>query len=629
MLQQMRKFASSWVASIFLGVLALSFGVWGIADIFKGTTDTSVATVGNVKIGQDEFQHEYQNSLRNEGRRLGTDLSSEQAVAMGLPGQVLDRIISRVAVDQEIGRLGLTVSDDAVAGQIRAIPAFAGPSGNFDHNQFLRVVSQSGFTEQSFIAAVRSDAARAQLLDATSNGLELPTGYGRALFDYINEVRAVHYIEVPASAAGTIAKPSDAELVAYVKAHAGQFSTPEYRELTYAAITPADLANEIKVTDKQLKNQYELNQQKYQIPEKRDVEQITFPDQKAAEAASAEIAKGKSFADIATARGLKAKDIQLGEVQEADLGKARGGAAFALAKDGVSKPVKGDFGWVILKVTKIVPGMNKTFAEVKDTLKKQVQQQLAADKISEIVNKFEDSMAGGATLSQAATASGMKAVHLKAIDKDGLMPDGKKADVPANSQFLDQVFKADVGVAGDPFQLPDGSAYALKVDGVTPPALKPLDAVRAKAEAGWMQQKQADALLTKVAALSATADKDKSLDPIAKVLKVKVEDSPALQRGSPAGAIPAGLLGKIFDAKPGAVVFGKADKGDGYIVARITGVTHPPPMTAANAQYAQFLKQIGSQVGNDLPTSLAMAARQNQGVTINQKMVDTVTGSGS
>ncbi len=71
MLQQMRKFASSWVASIFLGVLALSFGVWGIADIFKGTTDTSVATVGNVKIGQDEFQHEYQNSLRNEGRAPG------------------------------------------------------------------------------------------------------------------------------------------------------------------------------------------------------------------------------------------------------------------------------------------------------------------------------------------------------------------------------------------------------------------------------------------------------------------------------------------------------------------------------------------------------------------------------
>lgn len=629
MLQQMRKFASSWLASIFLGLLALSFGVWGIADIFKTTTDTSVATVGNVKIAQDTFQNEYQNALRRLSQRTGGDLSSQQAVAMGLPQQVLNRIISRVAVDQEVGRLGLTVSDNAVAEQIRAMPAFAGPSGNFDHNQFLRVVNQSGFTEQSFIAAVRSDTARAQLLDATSNGLELPPGYGRALFDYINEVRAVEYVEVPASAAGKIAKPSDAELQAYVKARADQFSTPAYRELTYAGITPADVANEITVTDKQLHNQYALNKQKYQIPEKRDVEQITFPDQKTAEAASAEIAKGKSFAAIAKARGLKPKDIELGEVAKADLGKTRGAAAFALAKDGVSKPVKGDFGWVILRVTKIKPGVNKSFDDVKAELKKQVIQQLAADKISEIVNKFEDSMAGGATLTQAAAASGMKAVHVKAVAKDGMMPDGKKADVPANSQFMDQVFKADVGVAGDPFQLPDGSAYALKVDGVTPPKLKPLDAVRARAEADWTRQKEAEALLTKVKALSATARKDKSLDPIAKTLKVKVEESPALQRGTPAGAIAQGLIGKIFDAKPGSIVFGKAAKGSGYIVARITGVAHPPPMTAANSQYAQFLKQLGSQIGDDIPTSLAMAARKNQGVTINQKMVNSVTGAGS
>jgi hypothetical protein len=35
MLQQMRKVAKSKVSSVFLGLLALSFGVWGIADIFR------------------------------------------------------------------------------------------------------------------------------------------------------------------------------------------------------------------------------------------------------------------------------------------------------------------------------------------------------------------------------------------------------------------------------------------------------------------------------------------------------------------------------------------------------------------------------------------------------------------
>ncbi len=629
MLQQMRKFAKSWVASIFLGVLALSFGVWGIADIFTGSSDTSVAQVGNVKISQDEFQSQYQTALRNQSARMGSQLSAEQAQALGLPEQTLSRIIDRTAIDLEVDDLGLTATDKAVAAQIRSIPAFAGPSGSFDHATFLRAVNRSGFTEQSFIAAVRGDTARSQLLDATKNGLQAPPGYVRALFDYLNEVRAVHYVVVPPTAAGTVAKPSDAELQAYVKAHADRFSTPEYRQLNYAAITPEDLASEVSVTDKQLRNEYELRKADYQIPEKRDVEQITFPDQKAAEAASAELQAGKSFEDIAKARGLKASDTNLGELQEADLGAERGKAAFAVAAGGVTKPVKSTFGWVILKVTKIVPGENKSFDEVKAKLKTEVLRKLAVDKISDIVNKFEDAMAGGANLMQAAAKSGMKAVHVAAVDKAGQTPQGAKADVPANPQFLSQVFQADVGVAGDPFQTQDGSAYAIKVDGVIPPKLKPLNEVRAQAEAEWMTQQRQKAILAKAKALTAQANKDNSLAAVAKSLGTRVQQSEGMQRGAAVGNFPADLVAAIFDAPPGTTVFGKAAKSDDFVIARVTGVSHPPALTSANPQYRQFADQIGSQIGEDIPSAFAMAARQRQGVEVHQKAVDRIVGTGS
>ena len=191
MLQQMRKFAKSWVSSIFLGVLALSFGVWGIADIFKGTVDTNVATVGGVKISQESYQREYQTMMRNQGARMGTTLTSDQARAMGLPQEVLQRMISRTAVDAIVQKLGLTATDKSVAEQVKTIPAFAGPTGSFDHATFLRAIQQSGFTEQSFIAAVRADTSRSQLLNATKDGLQMPAGYAQALFDYLNEVRAV------------------------------------------------------------------------------------------------------------------------------------------------------------------------------------------------------------------------------------------------------------------------------------------------------------------------------------------------------------------------------------------------------------------------------------------------------
>ncbi|HEY3639284.1 MAG TPA: SurA N-terminal domain-containing protein, partial [Rhizomicrobium sp.] len=64
MLQQMRKVAKSKVSSVFLGLLALSFGVWGIADIFRGNVDTSIAAVGSEKLPAETFQRDYRNFLK-------------------------------------------------------------------------------------------------------------------------------------------------------------------------------------------------------------------------------------------------------------------------------------------------------------------------------------------------------------------------------------------------------------------------------------------------------------------------------------------------------------------------------------------------------------------------------------
>ncbi|MDE3114120.1 MAG: SurA N-terminal domain-containing protein [Pseudomonadota bacterium] len=629
MLQSMRKFANSWVASIFMGLLALSFGVWGIADIFQGSADTTVATVGRVKISRTTFQSEYQNDQRVQSARMGVQLTPEQAQAMGLGQASLQRLISRTALGNETDRLGLTASDKQVVEQIQSMTQFAGPTGSFDHQTFLRAINEAGYSEQSFIDAIRADTANSQLLDAAKNGMTIPAGYARALFDYLNEFRAVHYVEVPPSAAGAPPAPTDAQLEAYVKAHEDHFSTPEYRQISYAILEPADVMNQVSVTDAQLQQEYDLRKDEYQIPATRDVEQITFPDLKSAQAASDKIKTGTSFEDIATARGLKPSDVNLGTIHESDLGTDRGPAAFALPLNGVSAPVKGTFGYVLLKVTKITPGSSKSFDQVKDALRKEVLEKLAQSKIGDISNRFEDAMAGGDTLAQAGQKTGLRVVHVPAVDKSGLTPDGTKAAVPDKPEFLAEVFKANVGVTGDPVQMADGGVFALLVEGDTPPKLKPLDAVRAAATAAWQADAMQNALVAKAEALAKDANAVQSLTGVAKQLNVSELESPPLQRGKPDGVFDAALIDAIFAAPPGTTVFGKATKGGFYVVARITGVRHPPAMDLSDPRYKSFLAQIGAQVGEDIPTSLAMAARARQGVSVNQKMVDDVIGGGS
>lgn len=626
MLQGMRKVAKSWVSSLFLGALALSFGVWGIADVFTASVDTSVATVGGLKIPADVFQREYRNTIRNESIQVGHTITPDEARAAGLGKAILDRVINRTAVDEAVSKYGLTTSDAQVTAQIRGMQAFAGPLGTFDRTVFLERINTAGYAEQEFIDAIRADTTRDQLSKATQNGFQIPPGYARVLFSYLNELRAADYVVVPESAAGNIATPDDATLTAYVKAHAATFSTPEYRQLVYAAITPDDVMNQVTVTDAQLRQEYQLRKATYQVAEKRDLQQIVFPTQAEAQAARAKIDAGTSFADVAAARGQKLTDISLGTITQTDIpDKASGIAAFALPVNGTTQPLKGAFGWVLIHVVNITPGLSKSFDEVKDELKQDLLKQLAAAKVVDMTNAYTDALGTGDTLEQAAKKAGMKVIQIPAVDKKGLGPDGAKTDVPADPDFIAQMFSSEIGQDGDPFPAKDGSAYAIKVIGDTPPKIKPLDQVRVQALAAWMTEQRAKALDAKAKELAAQATSAQSLAGIAGSIGAIVQKSPALHRTQPNGIFTQAMISKLFSSAPGKAVYGPLAKGDGYVIATVTGVVHPD-QPVNNPQYEQGKAELSNEVGGDINSSFALAARAQSGVTINNDQVQKAIG---
>jgi len=618
--------SKSWVSSIFLGALALSFGVWGIADIFHSNTDTSIATIGAEKISVGDFQRDYHNFLRGASQQVGHEVTTDEARARGLDKQALQTVLNRNAIDQIVAKYGLRANDAQIASAIRAIPAFRGPLGSFDHQQFLYRLQNAGFTEEAFVQIERGDLSRNQLLDAIRSGVELAPGYARMLFDYVNERRVADYVVVPKTAVGAPPPPTDAQLADYVKAHAQAFSTPEYRDVIYAVAGPQDVMNKVSVTDQELQQQYELRKDQYQTAEKRDVEQIVFPDQASAQAARTKIDSGTSFADVATQRGLKPSDISLGAVEQADLGNDRGPSTFALPAGAVTKPIKSNFGWVLLHVTKITPGSNKTFADVKDTLRKDVTTQLAQAKLTDVTNAFDDASAGGASLADSAKRAGMRIVHIPAVDANGLTPEGKKADLPASGDFVAQLKKSEVGEESDPFPSSDGSVYVVKVNGTTPPKLKPLADVRAPAVAAWTDAWEKQRLADTTSRLVTAARSANSLAPVAAKVHGTVQSTGAVERSVPPPGLTREFVAKLFNSPPGSVISAYTSDRNGMIVARITGVAHPPS-NIGDFTFRRFAASIGGQAANDFEESLAMAARKRLGVTVNQQQVEHVTGA--
>lgn len=625
MLRSLRAAAKTKVAGIIIGALVLAFALWGVNDIFRGSAvNAVVAKVGGTEIPTADFERELRAQMRAVGQQTNSDITLEQARALGLDRAVLDNVVSRAALDEEARRFGATASNEAVAAKVRSTNAFFGADGSFNRAIFEQALQQYGISEAGFVEATRRDMAREQLLSALATMVTAPPGMTRLIFDLVNETRLADFVVLTPADAGSIPEPTEAELAAYHKAHADRFSAPEYRTIDYVVIAPAQVASDIAVSEEDIKAEFDAQKGKYEKAEQREVEQIAFRTKEEADAAAARLKSGADFAGIAKERGLKDEDVKLGTVTSTGLAPALSQAAFAAPEGGVTPPVQGPFGWVILRAVKVTPGETKSFDQLKDTIRADLIAARAQGKMADLANAFEDARGGGASLAEAAMKLNLPVHSVAAVDRMGLAPNGSKADVAGEMALLDQAFRTEAGEESTIFQGEDKNYYAVKVARVTPAAVKPLDTVRATVRESWMTEARANALKKRAEMLAEDARKG-SLAAAAQTLKKTPIHSMPIRRNQQNDVYGPQVLQQLFSQPKGGVAVGPQPNGPNYIVAQIVDVSHPVP-DFTNPSYVQFRNVVAQQLSEDMAQTVAAAARAHVGVTTYPAAVQSVLG---
>jgi len=490
MLRGMRKASSNWLGKIIMatvmGVLIVSFGVWGIADIFRGFGQSTLAKIGRTEISAEQFRQIYTDKLQQLGRQFGRPLTMDQARAFGLDRQVLQQTIAEAALDEEARRMGLGQSDAEVMRTIYSDPNFKGLNGTFEPARFQSVIRQFGYTEQRYLAEQRRVALRRQIAGTISAGLEPPKVLIDALTRFQNEQRSVEYIKLDTAQAGQIDPPSPETLAAYFDDHKTQFRAPEYRKFSFVVINPEEIGKWTDVSDEDAKKVFEQRRDKLGTPERREVSQMVFPNAEEALAARGRITSGLSFDDLAKDRNLNVSDVDLGIIaKSAIIDPAVAEAAFSLPSGEVSQPVQGQFGVALVKIGKIEPGVTPTYESFAAQLKKDIATERARAKVAELHNKMEDERGGGASVVEAAQKLGLAAVTIDAVDRSGRMPNGQLvANIPRGLDVVSQAFNSDVGVDNDPIQFGGGYVW-YDVLGITPSRERALDEVKDQVEARW------------------------------------------------------------------------------------------------------------------------------------------------
>src|SRR5215469_16297863 len=118
MLQSMRNAAQGVIGkaimTVVVGFIIVSFAIWGVGDMLRGFTTSTVASVGGAKISAQEYRAAYQRTLQQYQRRLRRPFTNEEAREIGLDRSVLQQLLSEAAVDDEASKLGLNISDEAL-----------------------------------------------------------------------------------------------------------------------------------------------------------------------------------------------------------------------------------------------------------------------------------------------------------------------------------------------------------------------------------------------------------------------------------------------------------------------------------------------------------------------------------
>ncbi|MEY3308992.1 MAG: hypothetical protein RLZZ413_3030 [Pseudomonadota bacterium] len=472
---------------VLMAMLVAGLGGFGVTNFGGGTA--SIATVGDRPIEVTDYARALQQELQAFSAQIGQPVTMEQAQTLGLDRQVRQRLITAAALDNEAARIGLSVGDARVAQEIMSNDAFKGVTGTFDREAYRFTLERNNLTEPAFEARVREDLSRSLMQGAVAGGFVAPAPMVAALQGWIGEKRGFTLLRLTeADLPAPLPDPTEAELQAFFEANAALFTAPEAKRITYAALLPEMLSDSVQLDEVALRAAYDERIAEFVQPERRLVERLVFPTDAEAAAARARLDAGETFEALVAERGLSLADIDLGEQSRDDLGAA-GDAVFALTEPGVTGPLPSDLGPALYRMNGILVAQTIAFEDAREALAAEQMTDAARRAIADRIEELDDLLAGGATLEDLASESGLQ---LGTID----FAPGVDAPIAGYEAFRTAAAAVEDGDFPELIELEDGGLVALRLDDIIPPTLKPYDSVAQDVATGW----RADALAKALAA---------------------------------------------------------------------------------------------------------------------------------
>lgn len=593
----------SWILKGILGLMMISFAVWGVGDAINPAVDPNVVIkVDQIEVRSAELQRRFNAEVDQLRNALGPDFTAREAADLGIMNNLITQLSERASLDMAAREMDLYVPDETLRRAVMEQDSFKDETGNFNRLLLNQTLMTNNLTEQDFIDLLRSDVTRQTMLQPIAANGGAPKVMVDALFKFRAEQRVADVLYIADNGLEIGDDPDESALREVYDNNVDNFTAPEFREVEAIVIRASDLVPASGITDEEIQLFYDENIDRYRDQPTRTVRQLIFPTGIDADTARQQLQDGETLIDLSGRIGMN-PPIDLGVIKANDNLGFDLSAVFALAELGVTGSVQSDFGWHLFEVTDLTTGSLKALPVVRQEIIEFIVSDRAFDEMYEAEVFLEDQLAGGVPLAEIAETPGYTYLYFAGVDREGRDSTGAPVTFSIEQdRFLRLAFSNQPGLDSQTVET-DDYAYVLRVKSVLEPAPKPFDQVQADVRTLWESQSRANAVAAKAqtllddvspsADLVALADADDAVEFANLGPVTRFGDSLRLDFIIPARLVSPSLMESLFQANAGDVI--DARVANGHVIARLKEIVPPDEV-----ELAQIREQVESTVTNAL-----------------------------
>jgi peptidyl-prolyl cis-trans isomerase D len=630
MLSQVRGALKGAVAWIVVILLIAAFAMWGVPEM-SSLAGGSAIKVGGQSYSQSYVQGEFNRIYQRRAQESGGALTREEAIASGLPGQVVEGITTQAAIEQFAERMNLALPRAAVRDYLTANEMFQNPAtGRFDQVALQTILQNNNLSANAFEKIIKDDLTRSQLIDSLTTGSPAADAFFEPLLLRETERRLIAYLTVTDDMAGTAAEPTPDDLQQYYAANETAFTAPEYRTFDFLALRSEDFREGLEAPEEEMRRLYEGGRARlYDKPEQRTIYQLTYENEADALAAAASLRQGEPFESLAVARGMTLNAATLTEAQKSDiLDPAVADAAFAegLEEGAIVDPVRSLFGWTVAQIVNVTPAESRSYEEVRPELESAFLENDVRMRLQNAVDEIEEVRDTGAELAEAAEEAGFPVETVGPIDRLSFAPGGAIIDkVPGEA--IAEAFALDEGEQSEAMRLSGEDGYFfVSLREIVPPALKPFDEVRDEVEQRWRAEERRARIAAVVQAIRDEVAAGKTLEDVAgQYTRAPIEL--LIDRRFQNEIVSRSFNEQIFFAGLDEIVAAPVGASGAQVLAEVReigfGRNAIPP-----AEEEQIASLVGYQLDQELLEAFVTSIRDDYGVKINSAQIDALFADG-